>query len=271
MITTIGCSNDDSSDIEEYFEYQYDNNNVEITNWEAVKNGDRFVIRGVGNEQGFAIEFNKYGHLSSANSYSTSNFSFPLSQSYIYYSSHSFNFNLIDVDTDNHTVKASFDGLLYEDNYDINSPTHQVSGEFNLKYAETPETELSSLHCKFDNQDWYSTNMDSSSSGSNVEVSFFNDDEYIINFYYDENTISTCNNCAFTANSNLRMQLNIYDPVNDEMIECNSTGTLSITNYTPSSGFNNGLIEGDFNFTATNPNNNQTYHIDNGHFKLILQ
>ena len=268
LMTTISCSSEDSAEEQESFTYKYDNNNVDITQWEATKNGDRFVIQAMGSEQIFAIEFNKYGNLSSANSYSTSNFNFPLSQSFIYYSSYSFNFDIDNIDTGNKMIKASFDGLLYEDNYDITSPTHEVSGQFNLKYTEVPQTELTSMDCKINNHDWHATNTDESSNGQGEqEVSFFNDDEHIINLYFNFNDITTCHNTPFTQNSDLRIQLSIYDPINDEMIDCESTGTISITNITPPSGLNYGSIEGDFTMTATNPENNQSYNINNGHFK----
>ncbi len=272
MITAMSCSNDDddTADTEEYFEYKYDNSDVEITGWTAQKNGDRYIIQAQGNGQNFAIEFNKYGNLASANSYSTSNLNFPLSQSFAYYSSYSFDFNLQNIDTDNQMIKADFDGLLYEDNYLINSTTHQVSGSFNVKYTEYPEDEISKVSCKIDNQDWHATNGDHSSSNQYETYSTFNDDKFIINLMYIDGFLNTCNNCSFTPNSNLRMQLDIYDPVNDDIIECPSTGTLSITNYSPPTGFSNGVIEGEFNFTATNPQNNQTHQIDNGHFKLII-
>ena len=267
FLTAISCTKEESSDDQEFFEYKYENNDVSITQWEVVKNGDRFVIQAMGSGKNFAIELDEYGHLASAASYSTTDMSFPLSESFEYYSSYSFHINSFDIDVDNKMIKVSFDGLLYEDNYDIDSTTHNVSGKFNLKYAEVTETALSKMFCKIDSNDWRETDGSNSFSGSyEIEMSAYNDDAYILHLNFNTSNITTCNNQPFNDNSSLKMYLDIYDPQNDDFIYCPSNGIISITNHTAPTRLSYGFVEGTFSFTAVNSNTNQTYTINNGTF-----
>ncbi len=266
------CKKNDESDTTEHFTYKYDGQNVDLTQWVVQKNGDRFVIQANNSDQNIAIELNKYGDLATMTSYSSSNFNFPLSESFYIYSSYFLDFNLDDIDTANKMIKVSFDGKLFEDNYDITSTTHTVSGDLKLKYVEVAETELAKVSCKIEGNDWHSTSGDQTYHGNdNYELSYYSDDAYAINFHFNSNTLGTCNNQSFTDNSSLRISLDIYDPQNDELINCSTSGTITISNYTPATGFNYAVLEGSFSFTAVNPQNQQNITVNNGQFKVYLQ
>ena len=140
LIVLSGCSSsDDSGNIvvpnTDSFAYSYDSEIVNISSWQAIKVENRIVVTGSADDgRVFATEFNKFGNLSSANSYSISDFKFPTSISFEYFKSNYFNFELVDIDEINKRVSVVFSGNLYEDDYDINSTTHFVEGSFSVGY-----------------------------------------------------------------------------------------------------------------------------------------
>lgn len=267
----IQCSKDDSDSTAESVVYKYENSEVTINSWTAYKNGDRFVITAVGESQSFAIEFNKYGNLASANSYSNAINGIPFSKSFAYYSSYFLDFNLINIDADNQIVNFNFNGHLHENDYDVASTTHSVEGDFNVKYIELAETELSRLNCKIDNQDWRATS--GSITGSNfdyLKLYNYSDDQHTIEVNFNINTIAVCTDCAFNNVSELSMGLAIYDPTTDDLIQFDVSGIITISEYVPVAGLSYGSVEGSFSFVAIHPTTGATVTVNDGTFKQFF-
>lgn len=261
---------DDSTPESESVSYKYENENVVINSWTAIKNGDRFVITAMGDEQTFAIEFNEYGNLSSANSYPNIIGGVPFSRSFAMNSSYFFNFNLTNDYTENKMVAFNFDGVLHENEYSVESNTHSVEGSFTVNYTEVEETDLSALYCKINSQDWHATSVNSIGV-NNVTLNNYSDNEYIIGVSFNTNSTPLVTNHSFEDSSVLKIELATYDPATDNYVEYNTSGIISITSFTAAAYLSYGFIEGSFSFTATHPTTGSTITVSNGTFKQYFQ
>lgn len=267
-LSLINCKSDDSDpnlEVESYT-YTYDNTDITINSVSAIKMDDRFVITIVCDDQSFAIEFNEYGNLASANSYPNGASGIPFSKSFLYYSSYFLDFNLLSVDTDNKIVTFNFNGLLHENDVDIDSATHSVNGDFNVKYAELTATELSKMYCKTNGNDWHATNGVQSGI-DNLEILGLSDDQYIVSLFFNANTTPLCTNQSFDNTSSLKMGLSSYNPSTDNIDGFDVSGAISITEFTAPSGLSWGYIEGTYNFNAINSSTGNSISVTDGTFK----
>ena len=273
-ITTIGCSSsDDSNDpqqVENTFTYNYEGVNIPITSIQAIKVENTIAVTGLSDQgKAFAIEFNKFGDLSSANSYSVTDFSFPLSISFAYFKSNYFNFELLEVDEINKRVSVSFSGNLYEDEYDINSTTHTVQGSFNVSYTEqTPQVSGLEVFAKLNGVDWYSTTGSQSGgffSGSDIELNRYSDDEYFIGLSMNHDN-TTAQSYDFASNAIVnKVTFKKYDPSTNDFIDYETSGIFNITEKTV--GLQITQVVGTFSLTATN--GSEVINITQGRFNQL--
>jgi len=262
-VLAIGCSPSDDIESKEVpasdsFVYSYDNEEVSISSWNAVKVENTLLVTGSAEDgRKFAIEFNKFGNLSSANSYSTTDFGFPLTNSFEYFKSNYFDFELVGIDEVNKRVSVNFSGDLYEDNYDINSTTHFVQGSFNVSYSEQePQIAGLEVSAKINGKDWYATDGNQSGgffSGSDIELYMISDDEYFISFAMNHDN-TTALEYNFDENSTVnKVAFSEYDPATDEIVEYQTSGTFNITE--KNEGLQITQIIGTYNLTARNGSN----------------
>jgi len=268
------CSSDDedSNSTNDSFTFIYEGETVSISSWEGVKVDNALAIVGRSDDGiNIAIEFNKYGNLGYAAVYSTQDVDFEHSESFNYFKSNYFNFNLVNLDESNNRVSVNFSGDLYENEYDITSTTHPVEGSFNISYTDVdPIIEGIGLSAKVDGVDWHHSDSDQNGgffSGSNVSLNNFNDGAFTfsIEVNHDNSDLGSYNfNESSTVN---RIKLYEYDPATNESIVYETVGTFVLTE--KSVGVQQTVISGNFSFIATNPTDNSTVTITNGTYKEI--
>lgn len=275
VLIVTSCSTSDNSDDggpigQEGFSFTIGGEEVIITSWEGVKVENRLAIVGrADNGRTIAIEFNKFGNLGYAASYSTGDTSEPYMQSFAQFSSNYFNFELVSIDEENMKVSGTFSGNLYDDEYNINSDTIAISGTFNVSYTEEPSpVPGAGLSAKLDGVNWNYSLSDQSGgffSGSNVSLNHFNDDAYTITVVVNHD-ITVPGTYSFTQDSEVhRIDFFRYDPATNMTIEYNATGTLVITEK-DAAGIGFSLVKGTFEGTVTDPTDNSTISITAGVF-----
>jgi hypothetical protein len=274
LVILASCSSSDDLDGgqgENTFSYTYNGNNVAISQIQAQKSENTLAVSGVAaNGQAIEFTFNKFGNLGTASSFSVSDFNFPSSQNYMNFCSHYFTFNLVSIDETSKRVHVTFSGNLYEEPYDLTTPSYPVSGEFDVTYTEvTPQVPGLEVFCKIGGNDWYATN---SSMTNGITMDYFimdesNDSDKSIYLAFDSfnNDPGTYN---FTTTTNTTYaKLVKFDPATEDFILYNCAGTLTVTSKT-SAGFIGYYIEGTYSFTATNPtNSSDVIQVTNGRFK----
>ncbi|MGC4040550.1 MAG: hypothetical protein QM710_07155 [Flavobacterium sp.] len=268
------CSSSDSDgggSSSNSFTYNYDGHSVNLNAILAQKSENTLVVSGTASN-GEAIEFvfNKFGNLGTVSSFSVSDFDFPDSQNYMNYSSHYFTFNLVSIDEANKKVHVTFSGDLHEDAYDLDSPTHTVSGEFNVTYTEvTPAVAGLETYCKIGGNDWYSTNS-ATTNGTTMDYFVLDESNDGANSIYL--SFDSFNNgpgtYTFTNTTNTTYaRLVKFDPATVSFKQYKCAGTMTVTSKT-SAGFVGYYIEGTYSFTATNPSNSaDVIQVTNGRFK----
>ena len=268
------CSNDgeDSSNSSEFFTFVYEGEAITITSWEGIKVENTIGVIGTAdNGINIALEFNKFGNLGYAAVYSTQDPNFEYSESYNYYKSYFFNFELLSFDEDNKRVEVNFSGDLYEDEYDITSATHDVEGNFNVSYTESNfPIEGVGLYAKINGVDWYQSDSDQTGgflSGSNVYLNNFNDGPYTFSIEVNHD-LSVPGSYNFDGSSTVnRVLFYEFDPITHQDIAYETVGTFVLSEKEVSSLIT--VISGSFNFVATNPITNNTITITNGLYKEV--
>jgi len=274
LLIVVSCSSEGGNEIsnDDSFVYVYDDSNISITSWEAQRVEDTFVIIGQADDgQSFAIEFNAFGNLSSANSYSSQDFNFPLSLTYTYFSSNYFDFQIVGIDESNKRVSVTFNGNLYEDEYDLDSQSHTVEGSFNVEYIDNPSTGvISTMSAELDGDNWYSVSGQQTGgffSGSNIELSRFNDDEFMISVIInDDNT--EVGDYNFTSNATVnKVAFLEYNTATNDFEEYETIGTLNLVEKNVGIQFTQ--VKGTFSLTAVNGSNSVS--VENGDFSIYYQ
>ncbi|MEP5338397.1 MAG: hypothetical protein ABJL44_06360 [Algibacter sp.] len=277
ILIIVSCSSDGSDDSgglsnNDSFIYKYENKNINITSWQAVKSENTIAVNGIASSgENFFITFNQYGNLSDVTILTGEKDEYGFSESYLsfeYFKSNYFNFELLGVDEDNKRVSVKFFGDLYEDGYDIDSETRYVEGSFNVEYSEvTPQIPGLEVSAKVDGNDWYSTGQDMTSGqvGTPVSINHFSDDAYTISYIiiprdtdvgtYQFNENSVVNKISFSR----------YDPSTNSEILYETSGSFGIEEHTV--GFGLTLITGTFSLTATN--GDEVISVTNGKIKDV--
>ncbi|MBU2946978.1 DUF6252 family protein [Zobellia uliginosa] len=256
---------------EDSFNYTYDGNEVSINEWTGQKVENTLSILAAASDgNSIHLEFNTAGNLGKISSYSGTDFDFPSSGSFAYFSSNFIDFELINIDEENKKVQVEFSGKLYEDSYDIESNFHEVQGNFIVSYLETdPSIAQLGTQAVIDGKDWFGTSsLQNGGFLEDSDVTFIrlNDSENAISITVNHDT-TTEGSYSFNTDSNLNsVKLLRYDAENHEFITYETSGTLVITEKTV--GPQLSRIKGEFSFTAT-ALDNSTKEITNGAFNLV--
>ena len=269
------CSSDSSSSpssSNEYFNYKIDGETVSVPAWQAVRSENTIEVAGQGsNGKAIIFTFNSNGNIGSVTTYSSTDFSIPDRDAQAYYTNESFNFNLVSINDTDKTVKVTFSGKVFEEEYNLSSEFVLVEGDFQVKYTDvTPQVSGLGVYAKIAGNDFYSSNEDQSGgffSGSDITLNSYDGDVFSIGVTsnHDNTTIGTTN---FTPTSiTNKVVLSKYNTTLDYFEEYNVTGTLNITS--KDVGAQITIISGTFSFTAVNPDNGAETQITNGTFKQV--
>lgn len=261
------CSSDESGDSQnggDYFNFTYDNKTQKVKSWEAQKQGDFIEVMGV-SEEGIGVDFkfNIYGNLFESFTHPTT-----LTSTISYYtasknfSSNTFTFTLVNLNTTEKTVEVKFSGKVYENEYDYQSKSLTISGSFKVPYKEiASDFEGQGTFAKIDGKDWHGLVLSSTIENMESQILYAqNDGEYTIGIVfpdYDANT-GTYN---FTNDSAYRISFQKYDIATHENVDYTVSGTV---NYTMMNDF---VTTGTFNLIATHPVTKAKVTITNGTFK----
>ncbi len=219
-------------------------------------------------EDGSSLQFtfNSFGNLDSANYYDAEGNSY---YSYKHFNSNYFTFNLLSIDAANKTVKVSYSGKVYRENEDLNSSFKTISGSFNLTYIEqTPIVTGLGLSCNIAGNNWYETSFWDNGFFGDLDRKFISSDANMIAMKFASEGI-TPGTYNFTPTSANAIQLAKYNTTTLEYDFYNCTGTFTVTSNGAVSFAT--IVQGTFNFTATNPSNpSQQIVVSNGIFKTNI-
>lgn len=267
------CSSDDDSSPSsnsEYFNYKIAGETISVTQWEANRSENTIEVLGRGsNGKAIYFIFNAQGNIGRVDTYSYTDFSVPNRNAQAYYTNESFNFNLVSIDAANKTVKVTFSGKVYEDEYDLTSDFVQVEGDFLVKYKDlTPQVSGLGVYAKIAGNDWFSSNGDHSGgffSNENITLDSYNGGVYRIGITINHGTTNT-GTYNFTPSSTKNMVvLSKYNTALNYFEEFNCTGSLVITS--KQVGAQITIISGTYSFTAVDPDTNSPITVSNGTFK----
>lgn len=265
------CSSDSSSSssVTESFTYKIDGEVINVTSWEAVRSEGTIAVSGYGsNGKSISFEFNTNGDIGEVDTYSLTDLSVPPRNAQGYYTNETFTFNLISVNSSNKSVKVTFSGKVYENEYDLTSPSVDVEGAFTVNYEDVvPTVPGIGVYAKVAGSDWFSSNSDQEGgffSGSDITLSSYNGDVYSLDITtnHDNSIVGSTN---FTQSSTTDMvTLSKYNTTTDSFDLYNCTGTLNITTKTVGLQFT--VISGTFTFTAVDPVSSASITVTNGTF-----
>jgi len=271
--TETGPGNDTIT-AEDSFTFIYEGQEITITDWQGQRSENTIAINGWNDEgNGIQLLFNVFGNLGSVSSFS-SNFEYPSSYSYEYFKSNYFDFQLVNVDEENKKVEVTFEGMLYEDERNLDSEKHEVKGSFIVTYNDVePSISGLGITANIDGKTWHETDGESYGgyvSGTDITLANFNDGEYILYLTFNhDNTEEGV--YEFTENDKVNViSIGKYhsDSEGDGFQQYNASGTLTITeknaSFIP-------YIKGTFSFTATHPENGSVIEVTDGSFLEVYQ
>ncbi|GGD21474.1 hypothetical protein [Hyunsoonleella pacifica] len=272
----VSCSSDsDSNEIDnkDSFLYKFENQDVNISNWTALRSENTMEVLGTtDNGDSFGVQFNVYGNLGSATALANESGSggFPNSYwAFEYFKSNYFNFELIGIDEANKRVAAKFSGNLYEDEYDIDSETRYAEGSFNVEYREImPQISGLEVSAVVDGNNWYATSSSSSGgfAGSPRSYNHYSDNAYSISYVIIYGDVDSIGSFQFDENSTYnKISFSRYDPSTGEFIEYKTSGIFKIDEHLTGFGINQ--IKGSFSLTAVN--GNETIEITDGYINDV--
>lgn len=271
------CSSDDgngdnSGPFTQFFEHSFEGQEINITQWQAVKSENNLEVLGTSPDgSSISVSFNKFGNVNDISTTSAISSSDPWMFSYYNYSSNYIDFELVSIDEVNKRVEVNYSGKVYEDAYNITSSFSNIEGSFHVNYVEaTPQLSGLQFTAKLQGQDWHSVKSVTSRIGSGLNdysLQHASDDEYVLSLKFNhETTNEGVYNFSSSAESN-KVVLLKYNTTSHEYIEYECAGTLDLTEKTSLGFFY--LVEGTFSFTATNPDDNTQIQVTNGVFKDI--
>ncbi|WP_299224079.1 hypothetical protein [uncultured Aquimarina sp.] len=280
LLSVVGCGSDDSDtslSLTESFNVNADSENIPITSWQAMRTFDNIEILGdTGDGKSFYIRFNENGVLDRAN-YDDYTNGLGFSTSYSN-PSETFTIQNVSINEANKIVNISFEGIIYEDDLDVFSPSSTIEitqGEINVKFIENPTATSPELNdfidAKIDGQLFQSMKHATITSSSTDLISYSADGDGIesISLNFDElnTTAGTYNFTPGTQSESI--SFSTFDPFASEFgeyIEYETSGTLIIEVYIPSSPTSLGQLTGTFECTASA--NGETINITEGKFNF---
>jgi len=285
LFLIVGCGSDDSNDtigtlpLTESFNLMAESESIPISSWQALRTFDNFDILGeTDDNRTFYIRFNANGVLDRAD-YVADPSSFGFSSSYSN-PSETFTIQNVSVDEVNKIVNISFEGIVYENDTDVFSPSSTIEitqGQINVKFEENPAALSPDLDtfidAKIDGVLFESMKHAVSTTSSSDLISFSGDSDGIasININYEKSNISVGTFQFSPSMVSPSVSFTTFDPFTDEFgeyIEYETSGTLIIEVYTPSSPTSFGLLKGTFQCTASS--NGQTINITEGKFNFTF-
>lgn len=272
ILGSCSSDSDSSSSSNEYFNYKIDGETVSVSEWIAVRSENTIEVAGQGsNGKTIIFEFNSNGNIGSVTTYSSSDFSIPDRNAQAYYTNESFDFNLVSINENDKTVKVTFSGKVFEDEYDLSSEFVLVEGDFQVKYTDvTPQVSGLGVYAKIAGNDFYSSSEDQSGgffSGENITLDSYDGDVFRIGVTSNHDDTTTGTTSFTPSSSTNKVVLSKYNTTLDYFEEYNCTGTLNITNKEVGSQLT--IISGTFSFTAVNPDTGAQTQVTNGTFKQV--
>ncbi|MDC8005821.1 hypothetical protein POV27_17340 [Aureisphaera galaxeae] len=270
----VSCNKDDgdsNSAVEENsFTLTVDGENVPIATVIGQRSEDSFTAIGLASD-GRAIElpFHRLGNYGQID-YLTGGT--PLSYgSAVFFTDNTFSYTILDINESAQTISGEFSGLLYEDEFDVTSPTITVSGSYNIPYTiVTPQVENLEVSATIDGTPWYSTKSATTGGccGSSIETKWrYNETPYEIGLTIDRNnlvegTYGFNNGSAFNT-------MEFIEIINaEEVVEYETSGTLVIESVGVENGVN--VLRATYSFIATNPVDNSQIAVNSGVFNIPL-
>ncbi|RZK08283.1 MAG: hypothetical protein EOO46_14220 [Flavobacterium sp.] len=272
MLFSCSSSSDSSSstDSQEYFTYTVGGVEKTITAWEAYRTEDSFEVMGT-NPDGTSMyfDFDVHGNLVRASNTPANSSSDPWLNSFMYYSSHYFNFEIVGIDEGNKMIKVNYSGNLYEEEYDLSSNATAVSGTFNIHYTETPPNVAGmGFNAKIGSDNWYGVSSGESIYGfTDAHIWQYSGDENRFDLNLNENNIATGTFNFTPASTENRVGFAKFNTTTEDFTEYNTTGTLHITAIQDINFSSAKVITGTFTLTAVNGGN--TIQVTNGSFKTV--
>lgn len=253
----------------------------------AVRSGDEFAIILANDEsETISMSFHKNGNYGDIvyMKFIEGGDGFPVRfQTLDTYADRSFSFQILDIDDSSNSVSLKFEGTFHKEGYlyeedDFNDETPrefteqiETKATLNLAYdTVTPSVEGLEVSAFLNNEQWYSLDTDSSSSGlgfSDTVFSHYNNTKYSINLNLNEDNIVEG---TYTFDQSYdgfnRIFLKEYVVENENVIgvEYLSEGTLTIESFDRT--FNVGQLRATFSFTATHPETNEVISVTSGIF-----
>nr|WP_315254820.1 hypothetical protein [uncultured Flavobacterium sp.] len=248
------------------FDFVYNNETKKVSLWKAKKIDDYMQVEGVTSDGiGVNFVFNVYGNLYKAFTFGTSAASsVPEHNASEFFTSKTFTFTIVELNTTNKMVKVNFSGKLYIDEYDTESDFIVVSGSFNVPYSDfIPDIPGLGTFAKFDGKDWHGMSFDSSTTWSTqiTTLNVENDGEYSLGIVFPKGDLKT-GVFPFTSNDfSNRISFSKFELATHEYIDYDVAGTITYT------AVNDVYVEGTFSLTATHPTNDSKIVITEGKFK----
>ncbi|WP_299605493.1 hypothetical protein [uncultured Aquimarina sp.] len=282
LLSFMSCGSDDSDatlSLTESFNLTVDSETIPITTWQALRTFDNIEILGDADDgKSFYMRINENGVLDRVD-YDDFDNGLDFSSSY-YNPSETFIVQNISIDENNKIINISFEGTLYENDLDVFSPSSTVEitqSSINIKFVENP-TAISPdqdtfIDAKINGELFQSMKHATSTGIDSNLISYSGDSDGIasININFDKVT-TTAGTYNFTSNDQATsVSYSTFDPFTEEFgefIDYETSGTLIIEVYTPSTPTSLGLLKGSFECTATA--NGQTVNITEGRFNFTF-
>lgn len=223
---------------------------------------------------GIDFMFNVYGNLYKGSTYgATTGSTIPQYEVSEVFTSNTFTFALEEINTTSKTVKVKFSGKLYEDGYDSEaiystnpSKFTPISGSFTVPYSDlTPDIPGLGTFAKLDGKDWHGMSLENDTEFIGFDkittLNVENDGEYSLGIVFPKSDLKT-GTFDFTSNDSYnRISFMKFDLATYKYVVYNVSGTVKYTTV------NDMYVEGTFNLTATNPDNDSKIVITAGKFK----
>lgn len=279
-VTIAGCSSEDTNVVGEdvsgdSFTYTLDAQTVPVTDIVAQKSEDWIGVSGRSADgRVIEVQFNKYGNFKGVSTYSIlEDSNVPDRDSYHYYKSNYFDFELVSIDEVAKRVSVTFSGKLYDDQYDITSDFSVVDGSFTVAYTDVaPQVSGLKVEAKINGNQWYATETEEQTggffTGENVTLYASNDSQYTLSTTINHETTEVGTYTFTNSSANNKVGLSIYETATLQDITFPTTsGTLKITEKTVGAQFT--IISGTFSLTAFNPFTQGTITVSDGTFKRV--
>lgn len=257
------------------FDFVYNNETKKVNSWEAKKIDDYMQVKGLTSD-GIVVNFvfNAYGNLYGATTFGASTgSSITTHEASEVFTSNTFTFTIVELNTANKTIKVNFSGKMFDDGYDyeanyITDPSKfiPVSGSFNVPYENlVPDIAGLGTYAKIDGKDWHGMSLYSSTELIDFDkittLVTENDGEYSLGIVFPKGDLKT-GTFPFTSNDFYnRISFMKFNLATHEYVLYDVSGTMTYTTV------NDSYVEGTFSLTATHPDNGSKIVISAGKFK----